>query len=362
MLQLNIEMLERTVPKFNDFLKGEGDKWREERELKDKFFSKYFSKEQISNLEEATLRQLIYILWAFNGWTNKDYLFQEMLKSGIDKIKEAFSHLLYSEDSIADRFDFIRSNVRMMGAACISEILAHSEHSKFPIWNTRSKKGLVSLGIPESSLPKSAQISGAQYQAFCELVGKVRDDVSRLHAEFKDLFALDFLLYYISLEKIESPSTHIPGAAGADAILNEDFEHDAVIDQVLELGDGLGFEVQKEFYVTQGSRIDAIWRSRIANLGTLKYAFEIHRRGSRDSAVLNLQRVKRDPSIQKVIIVSTEAELEKFRGEISSLEESFRNSVGYFKVDDLQEALDHLGAMKDILKSLGLLSIEPFSL
>ena len=103
-----------------------------------------------------------------------------------------------------------------------------------------------------------------------------------------------------------------------------------------------------------------MWRSRVANLGTIAYAFEVHRRGSRDSAILNLQRVRRDPAIQKVIVVSSKRELENFKKEIAHLDESFRNSVGYFEVQDLQRALDYLQSLKDILKSLGLLSAEGF--
>jgi hypothetical protein len=93
-------------------------------------------------------------------------------------------------------------------------------------------------------------------------------------------------------------------------------------------------------------------------LGTIAYAFKVHRQGSRDSAILNLQRVRRDPSIQKVVIVSSKTELDKFKGEIASLDEAFRNSVGYFEVKDLQQSLIHLQELKDILKTLGLLSIE----
>jgi hypothetical protein len=142
--------------------------------------------------------------------------------------------------------------------------------------------------------------------------------------------------------------------------LIEDFDHNAAIDQILELGDGLGFDVQKEYLVTHGCRIDALWRTRVANLGTIAYAFEVHRRGNRDSAILNLQRVKRDTSIQKVIIVSTDDELEQFRKEITSLGEDFRKAVGYFKVDDLQEALDNLDSLKNILRTIGLLFSAPF--
>jgi hypothetical protein len=59
-----------------------------------------------------------------------------------------------------------------------------------------------------------------------------------------------------------------------------------------------------------------------------------------------------------VVIVSTEAELAIFKREIASLDEDFRNSVGYLRIDDLQRALDHLQSMKDLLNSLGLLSVR----
>ena len=108
----------------------------------------------------------------------------------------------------------------------------------------------------------------------------------------------------------------------------------------------------------RGCRIDAVWRSRVANLGTISYAFEVHRRGSRDSAILNLQRVRRDPTVQKVVLVSTKKELDAFRGEIESLDESFRHAVGYFEVEDLQRAVDDLGSLKDTLSALGLLGGE----
>jgi hypothetical protein len=196
---------------------------------------------------------------------------------------------------------------------------------------------------------------GSQYEAFCTLVRQERQQVAQRYPEFDDLLKFDFLLYYAS--------TQMPVESTKKVILEkpttvEDFDHDGVISEVLELGDGLGFEVQKEFHVMRGCRIDALWRSRVANLGTIAYAFEVHRHGSRDSAILNLQRVKRDPTIQKVIIVSTQDEIERFKGEIAYLAEDFRRSVGYFDVQDLEQALEHLEALKDILDDLGLLSAD----
>jgi hypothetical protein len=352
MNKVDMHLLKDIVPQFHRFLETEGQQWQVERQEKDEFFGKYFAEQEIDNLEEGTLRELIHILWAFNGWTNKDWLLEEMLRSGLPQIREAFKKLLYSNTPIANRFDFVKKKVRMMGAACVSEILAHHDHERYPIWNSRSRQGLISLGISESQLPKSAQISGSQYATFCKLVQDVRSQIVSKYPEFSDIFELDFLLYFVSLQDLRPEKPITPPMA------IEDFDHNTVIDQVLELGDGLGFEVQKEFSVMRGCRIDAIWRSRVANLGTIAYAFEVHRKGSRDSAILNLQRVKRDPTIQKVVVVSSRDELDRFRGEIASLDEGFRTSVGYFEVQDLQRALDHLQGLKEILRTLGLLSTE----
>jgi hypothetical protein len=50
--------------------------------------------------------------------------------------------------------------------------------------------------------------------------------------------------------------------------------------------------------------------------------------------------------------------LDAFKGEIASLGEGFRTSVGYFEVEELRRSLDYLQSLKDILRTLGLLSAE----
>ncbi len=343
------EKAKSLMPGFRKFLETEGFQWQKDRDVKDQFISSRFTQDALNELDEGTLRELIQMLWAFLGWTNKDYLVEEMMKSGLDTIRESFDYLLYSKGPIAERFDQAKQ-IRMLGAAGISEILIHLNKYEYAIWNRRARKGLVDLGAPTEKLPKSKQISGSQYTSYCITVKKVLKEVQTISTEIKDLFDLDFLLYYLA---VEEPEIRVQPTD------KEDFDHDAAIDQLLELGDGLGFEIEKEFSVAYGCRIDVLWRSRIANLGTISYAFEVHRRGSRDSAILNLQRVIRnDPSIQKVILVSLNEELEAFRKEIASLGEDFRDAVGYFDVKDLEAALEQLDMLKEILRSTGLMSFE----
>lgn len=340
---------------FKEFLKTEeGQKWTRERVEKQQFFDEHFSKEALESLGEGELRKLLQILWSFEMWTSKDYVFEEMLKSGIERIRKGFQVLLYSNKPLAERFDYVKKNVRMMGAAAISEILTHFDE-ECAIWNRRAREGLIFLGVPEGELPKSSQIRGKKYQDYCGLAKRVLGEVQSCCSSIQTLFDLDLLLFFISDQKAIKPEIPTPKAE----ILTDDFVHRDIIEQVAQLGDGLGFEVEIEFNVAPGSRIDALWRSRIANLGTISYAFEVHRRGNRSNAVLNLMRIlKFDPSIQKVILVSSQEEIDAFRREISSLGEDFRNAVGYFEVSDLQQSLDHLDSLKTILDNLGLLSAQ----
>ena len=344
---INEAFVNEIKPKFLSLLKSEqGLSWLKERDDKDLFFKKYFNEESILNIDEGILRELLNKLWAYSGWTNKDYLLNQMLESDLQEIRRQFKDLLFGGQKLAKRFDEMKK-IKIMGAASVSEILIHNNHDKYPIWNRRAKKGLLRIGVNEKLLPKSSQISGSQYVDYCSLVQNVFTHVNSLIPEIDDLFQLDFFLYYIStLPDVEKEITELPETT--------EFDHGTTIDEILQLGDSLGFEVDKEVNVTHGCRLDAVWRTRIGNLGQIKYAFEVHRKGSRDSAILNLQRSKADPTIQKVVLVSTADELEKFEKEISTLPEEFRKSVGYFNISDLQMAVEYQENIKEILRKIGL--------
>jgi hypothetical protein len=148
-----------------------------EREDKDRFVHTYFTTDNVEKIDDGILRQLIRILWSFEMWTNKDWLLEQMLQSWLPEIRKAFKNLLYGKNSLAERFDEMRE-IRMMGAATISEILAHHDHSNYPIWNRRAKASLIKLGINSNLLPKSYQISGSQYVDFVKVVKPVFKTVS----------------------------------------------------------------------------------------------------------------------------------------------------------------------------------------
>ncbi|MGD0979451.1 MAG: hypothetical protein ABR962_09965 [Candidatus Bathyarchaeia archaeon] len=350
MSEINLEYLQKIVPKFREWLgTPEAKDFATDRTKKDFFFATYFNVTEIEKLDEGVLRDLVRILWSFGGWNNKDWLLDQMLLSGLPKIRESFKLLLDDKKPLAERFDQMRE-IKMMGAATISEMLAHHDHNNYPIYNRRAKSSLIKLDVNVNSLPRYAQITGSQYEDYVEVVKSVYNTIHQSFPEINDLLTLDFLLYYISITYEEAVLEKVFEAE------EKPFDHDATILQVCNLGDSLGFDFQKEVTISSGCRVDAVWRSRVANLGMITYAFEVHKSGSRDSAILNLQRIfNADATVQKVVVVSSDSEIEKFRAEIANLHEDFRNSVGYFRIKDLQEALEHQEALKKILSTLGLL-------
>lgn len=134
------DVLRKVIPKFEEFLKSDlAKEWEENRERKDIFIKEYLgSGEAIDNMDEGVLRDFIRHLWAFGGWTNFDWLIEQMLESGLSKIKQRLKDLLHSEKPLEVRFDAMRE-IKMMGAASISEILAQWDPAKYAIYNRRSK-------------------------------------------------------------------------------------------------------------------------------------------------------------------------------------------------------------------------------
>lgn len=350
---INLKKLNNILDEFEDFMGEEGREYINDRKEKTNFLNDYFADDKIDDIDKGVIRELVKKLWAFLSWNNKDYPVNEMMKTGLDEIKKGFKILLHDEEKeLAERFDYVNDNIRMMGPAGISEILTHL-NDDCAIWNRRAIEGLKWLEIDNDNIIEN-NINGVEYEKFCRLCEKVLQEIKQETDLVNDLLELDFLLFYISNNKaLKEAEDEVTEEV---IITPEDFGHDEVVEQVTQLGDGLGFEVESEYVVAPGCRIDAIWRSRIANLGTVSYAFEVHRKGSRDSAILNLQRVLRlEHAIQKVILVSYKEEIEAFKNEISTLSEDFRNSMGYFRVEDLQEALNHLDTMRDILDDVGLM-------
>ncbi|MBO3809371.1 MAG: hypothetical protein FGF50_07240, partial [Candidatus Brockarchaeota archaeon] len=58
--------------------------------------------------------------------------------------------------------------------------------------------------------------------------------------------------------------------------------------------------------------------------------------GSIDSLILNLQRAKNNPTVQKLVVVANTKDLKRIREEVESLSEDFRKSLVYLEAKDVK--------------------------
>ncbi|HVO69960.1 MAG TPA: hypothetical protein VMT24_07945, partial [Aggregatilineaceae bacterium] len=167
-----------------------------------------------------------------------------------------------------------------------------------------------------------------------------------------DLLDVDYFLQHVWRSESAEPS--IEGMPG----LNYDFDHNEVVGQLVAIGQWLGFQAEQERKIARGSQVDAIWQARIANLGVVTYVFEVQRRGSIDSLILNLQRAQNNPTVQRLIVVANPADIGRARQEIATLPESFRKSVGYMEAREVMRAARLIDELSGIIGALELVRSE----
>ena len=116
----------------------------------------------------------------------------------------------------------------------------------------------------------------------------------------------------------------------------------------------LGFETETEVTIAAGARVDVVWRSRIGNLGTVTYIFEVQSGGSIDSLILNLQKAKSNPTVQKIVAVSDDVQLAKIEKETDGLPGEFTKALAFWRISDVQTVSEHLQSAMSVIEKLGL--------
>jgi hypothetical protein len=342
---------EQLLEYYQEFLAESGSEFAKERVEKKDTLPGLITEEKVENFEEGDVRELIRNLWAFRGWTNKDYLVDQVLEDGIENVRTQFRQAFYETEDVADKFDVLNENVNMLGPASITELLTFTYPDRCAIYNRRAREALQQLGYDVVERLDT----GEEYIEFIETVELLKerlDDVEEQegNSEIDDLVDVDYFLFYISNLDIDEED----GKEVSEPL--DDFDHEEFKQKLLEIGDGLGFDVEEEYEAGPGARLDVRWKTRVANLGVISYAFEVHRKGSRDSALLNLMKAQNaDPTLQKLIIVSTKDEIEKFRDEADAISADLTKSISYFEASQVQRAEARLTDLKDILQDADLM-------
>jgi hypothetical protein len=276
---------------------------------------------------------------------NKDYKIKTIIEAnGLSKLKNELYELLYGDKNIEIRFDKFRKEIKYLGTASITEILCIFDPQNYVIWNDKARNALKKLKVEHLPINKYF-ITGKEYIEIIKTYKEILNELKELKFPELDLLGVDYFLYQISIYKEEE-------------IFDEDFNHDEIRDKISEIGEWLGFETFTEEIISKGARVDVIWRAKIANLGVVTYVFEVHRKGSIDSLILNLQKALNNPTVQKLIVATNRSQIEIIKNEINTLPENFRKLLTFWNVREIIETHENLSKVIENIKNLSLLKSQ----
>jgi len=350
-MALNKEQHQKIKDYFTKFMSSKS--FRDDlasREQRRELIVPFLSRERLRSMTELEFGELISKLWASALWGNKEYLVQKIVgENGMHKIIDELENLLYGTESFDRRFDRFLREIKGLGPATITEILCYYDPNKYGFWNDKARKALKILQFDALPLAKY-NISGKEYVEINKVFLEIAQYLKELGLRDADLLAVDYFLYEVWFsEKEKTEKEEIP-----QIFEENEFDHDEIRDFIRDIGNWLGFEVDTEKQIASGARVDCVWMARIANLGVVTYVFEVHKSGSIDSLILNLQKALNNPTVQKIIAVSDAKRIEKIRDEIQGLPENFRKSLAFWEVKDVISTHERLSEAMESINKLGL--------
>jgi hypothetical protein len=347
-VQLTDEQEAALQPHARDFVAylstEESKKDQSERLERVRYFQEELP-ERLDSLSEVDVSYLLGKLWASSMWGNKQWFAQKVIEdNGLDPLRDELARLLDTSVPPGPRYERGLSNISRLGPASITEILSYSDPANCGIWNGKARSSIRELGLGTIVSPEKYRLTGEEYETFNDLLRAIQRELEAAGARDLDLLMVDYFLYRIPGS---SPAATVKAATGT-------FDHDEVRDIIQQVGAMLGFDAEVEQRIARGAKVDVVWRARIGNLGIVKYVFEVHKSGSIDSLLLNLQKARADASVQKVIAVSDERELQRIEGETEGLQEEFRRSLSLWPVSEVQAVAEQLQLAVESINRLGL--------
>lgn len=350
---MNLEKLKYSIKEYKKHIeKTENIEAINERKERKQYYQTW-TKERIKKMTEEEFVEYIGKLWSMLVWGNKKYIADKIIEeNGFDKIKDMLINLLYSNESIDKRWDKFYKNIKQIGPSSMSELLSYINPDEYVICNKVTCACFKYLDLPK--VPQyNYQYTGENYKRLCEAAKEIRNRLQEGNDEKVDLLVVDYLFWDIMypISKKESSVNKVE-----EVQIEKDekqFIHNDIINQIVEIGQWLGFESKAEVKIADGAVVDAIWQAQIGNMGKVIYAFEVQTHGSIDSLILNLQKATNNFAVQAIVAVSDDKQIEKIKRESKGIH-SIETKLKTWDYTEVIEMHDCLERSNEIINSLGL--------
>lgn len=346
---MNTELLKKEIQKYKKWLADESAAL-EERTLRIEFYQSY-DKNKIQAMEEEDFVEYIGKLWASNMYGNKRYLVNKMIESnnGYKNLLKLLSEFIYGNADIEKRWDNFYKGCKFFGPSSMSELLGYVFPDEYALMNSQVIKALTYLGF--SDLPHyNYQYTGNNYLKVCEIVKEIKNNLIEEGVKCENLLAADYFLWEVAEHVGEILPEKLHDIDNVDNKTSE-FIHKDTIEKIINIGTMLGFDATPEVKVANGAIVDAVWSVNIGNMGRVSYVFEVQTKGSIDSLILNLQKAATNKSVQAVVAVSDEKQLEKIKNESELIPII---DIKLWNYQSVNEVYENLSKASDVINKLGL--------
>ena len=213
----------------------------------EKYFQEKLSSENLDRMTANEFSEIYKKLWASNMWGNKDWYIENRLiaSNGFEKIRAELKKLLYSKDSISERYNEFKSNIKGFGPSSLSEILHFVFPDKYCLWNDKPKTVLPALDLhvlPDRYFKYHIHI-GEEYSECIRVLELIKRELTEFG--INDFIDLDVLFWHIfddilptSAKNTKPPGTPVAPEVPLKITIGS---HESAEYYLLELGRMLGY-------------------------------------------------------------------------------------------------------------------------
>ncbi len=348
---LSKEQKEKILKFAKRFGSESGESWAEE--ISKESYFKNIKKKEIETLDEFKLLEMLSKLWGMSIWGNKEHYVKKIVaENGMKKIRNVMKKIFFGKEK-EGKYEYAVDSIKYLGPAMVTELLCRSNPEKYGIWNNKARGALKILGFQETLPLDKYKIKEDEYQNFNRILNAIASEIesTKLGEKQKvNLLFVDHFLYEVWKESVSGPQV--------TSVETQDFDHDEVRDMVRDIGAWLGFDADTEKVVSRGAQVDVIWRSRIANLGTVNYVFEVQKSGSWKSLIINFIKASNNPTVQKLVIVSDAKQIEKIKEDVSDIKD-LKGKISFWDVSEVMRTRDLLEEVFNNIQKLDLVNELP---
>lgn len=344
---MNKDLLNKHLNSYINKVKTEVEisdlKDREEREI----YYKSYTFDKIISMDENEFYEYISKLWAMIIWGNKHYIIDKYINdNGFENLKKSIAYLLYGNDSIEIRWDNFKDKIKGFGPAMMSELLCYINPNEYMIWNTTALNSYKYLGIED--VPRhNYQLTGKKYMELTQYCKEIQKIILEKYNRNENLLFVDYF-FWDSLRELE-PSSEKENQPKETVVNNKSY-HNEIIDYIKNIGSLLGYNTDVKGNIKNSGKIaDAIWEFNVGNLGKIKYVFEVQDNGSIDSLIVSLMNASQDISVQAVVAVSDEHQINKIKQHCNSIQGSFNGKLKFWNITEVERAYTELSSSMEII-------------